>query len=205
MGTHAEAAALLENILLIRDGGPWEQDALPIVQSFGYSVLGPFDELRVPPDAISGLEANPQLAIIQAEKPGPCGFAAPNGLWTEHQIPSIIISKSEITQDLTPAANAGVFAILNYPTKPEDIRSAIMLAWAFARRTLEDNRTIQRLEESLASRRAVELAKWKLIEQKGLTEPEAHAFLQKEARSRRLKISQVAEGFLESCPETPAP
>jgi len=51
---------------------------------------------------------------------------------------------------------------------------------------------IARLERQLASRKVVERAKWVLVGQQGMTEPDAHFYLQKLARDRRQRVEDVA-------------
>ena len=54
------------------------------------------------------------------------------------------------------------------------------------------------VEEKIEEIRIVNRAKWVLIEKRGMSEPEAHRFIEKEAMDRRLPRSLVAQEILGS-------
>ena len=55
----------------------------------------------------------------------------------------------------------------------------------------------QTIETRMAQIRLVNRAKWALIEQEGLTEPQAHRKIEKLAMDRRVSKEQIAEEILE--------
>jgi response regulator NasT len=75
----------------------------------------------------------------------------------------------------------------------EDLRVAIAVAQQ--RNAIDDYHVtrIGQLERSLANRRLVEQAKWLLVQNQGMSEPEAHERLQKIARDRRARLAEVAQ------------
>ncbi|HBS28669.1 MAG TPA: hypothetical protein DEB06_04275 [Phycisphaerales bacterium] len=145
-------------------------------------------------------EANPQLALLDIRMPDLDGLECAAVLWSRHRIPSVIISAYSGDQYLTQATETGVFGYLLKPVEGDALRVALLVAWARACNLIETSERVEQLEETLAARRVVEHAKWRLVSERGISEPDAHAILQKAARNSRKRIAEVAQGFLSGGP-----
>lgn len=97
------------------------------------------------------------------------------------------------------AASAGVDfgLILGEPT-PERLRSAVDRVLARDRRDLEQQAMIVRLEQRLEDRKTIERAKWILVQQLRLSEPDAMRELQRKARNKQRALIDVAASVIEA-------
>lgn len=145
-------------------------------------------------------DARPQMALLDIRMPEMDGLECAARLWSEQGIPSVIVSAYSGDQYLAQAAQTGVFGYLLKPVTLESLRAAVTVAWARASNLAETSGRVQQLEDTLAARRAVEQAKWKMVSDEGVTEPDAHAALQKAARSARRRIADIANDYLAGKP-----
>lgn len=133
------------------------------------------------------------MALLDIRMPVIDGLACAATLWKELEIPSVIVSAYSTQNYIDEAQQAGVFGYLLKPVTTESLRAAVSVAWSRATAHIWQSKRISQLEESLAVRRTVEMAKWKIIEARKVTEPEAHALLQKSARNERRRLVDVAQ------------
>ncbi|MEM9082269.1 MAG: response regulator [Planctomycetota bacterium] len=165
------------------------------LSSLGYDVIGLYA------DGLSALEAarehKPDLLILDIRMPEKDGLQVASEIWEECQIPSVMITAYSDPQYIEQAQETGVFGYLLKPVSTENLRVSICIAWSKASEMMAKGARIEQLERSLVERRTVEQAKWKLIESTGMSEPDAHAAMQKKARSHRLRLLDIANQIIE--------
>ncbi len=186
----------LERIMIADDEhlvGAGLADAL---KSLGYTVLGPATDGDAAV-AMARAEA-PQLAILDIRMPKKDGLEAAKSLWSAFSIPSVILSAYSSDEYLERAQEAGVFGYLLKPVATEALKTTLPVAWERAHTLLGGQRRVAQLEASVASRRVVEQAKWRVVSELGITEPEAHSALQRTARTRRMRLAEIAQSVLDS-------
>lgn len=143
-------------------------------------------------------EAMPDLALLDIRMPVMDGIACAAAAWSELAIPAVIVSAYSSQDYVSGAQGAGVFGYLLKPVTTESLRAAIAIAWGRAVQTVTHEKRIEQLEQSLQARRAVEMAKWKIIEARRIKESEAHALLQRTARNERRRLADIAADVLAS-------
>ena len=94
------------------------------------------------------------------------------------------------------ARDAGAMAYLVKPFSKNDLVPAIEVARArFAEMTALDGE-VRTLEERLETRKVVEQAKGRLMEQQGLTEAEAFRWIQRTAMNQRTSMKALAQSII---------
>jgi len=158
-------------------------------------VVGPFADGAA---AIAGADSGQgaDLALLDIRMPGQDGLEIARCLWDRFALPSIIVSAYSDQSYVERAQQTGVFGYLLKPVTTESLRVAISVAWARFETARAADKRIQQLELSIAHRRKIEQAKWKIVEREGKTEAEAHNHLQRKARDERRKLIDVAEDVL---------
>ncbi|MBN8643698.1 MAG: response regulator [Planctomycetes bacterium] len=141
----------------------------------------------------------PEMALLDIRMPQRDGLETASILW-ELGIPSVIITAYSEPQYVDRAQQTGVFGYLLKPVAGDLLRVALSVAWARAQQTESDTKRVHQLENLLANRRIIEQAKWKLVETRRLTEPEAHAHLQTEARNQRKRLIDIAAAIIGTSP-----
>ena len=99
---------------------------------------------------------------------------------------------SDVSEQLTPC---GVLT-LQKPTSPQMMLQCMELLCATRERLRRMEQKSASIEDKMAEIRLVNRAKWALIEKRGLTEQEAHRFIEKAAMDRCVPIRVIAEEIL---------
>lgn len=163
--------------------------------ALGAAVVGPVADGKAAVE-LARVE-HPDLALLDIRMPLVDGLACAATLWNELEIPSIILSAYSSQNYIDGAQQAGVFGYLLKPVTADSIRAAISVGWSRACAQAWQIKRINQLEQTLAVRRTVEMAKWKIIEARKVNEADAHAALQKAARNDRRRLVDVANEVLE--------
>ena len=195
MPAQEEPAKTPERILVADDEHLMATGLTTALRSLSFTVVGPVSNGQ------SAIEAAEQeqvdMALLDIRMPGLDGLSAAKLLWQDHAIPSVIISAYSDDSYLHQAQETGVFGYLLKPASTENLRVTITIAWGRAQAAGLQERRITQLQDSLANRRTVEQAKWKLVETLKIDEPEAHSRLQRLARNDRRRLVDVANDILE--------
>lgn len=99
---------------------------------------------------------------------------------------------SDVSEQLTPC---GVLT-LQKPTSPQMMLQCMELLCATRERLRRMEQKSASIEDKMAEIRLVNRAKWALIEKRGLTEQEAHRFIEKAAMDRCVPKHVIAEEIL---------
>jgi response regulator NasT len=141
-------------------------------------------------------EKSPDLVIMDVKMPGMDGLTAAEQI-NEEQLAAVLIltafSQKELVQR---AADAGAMGYLVKPFQKSDLIPAIDIALArhSELKTLKEESA--NLEEQLATRKLLDRAKGRLIDEKGMSEADSFRYLQKRAMNERRSMRQVAEDVL---------
>lgn len=110
----------------------------------------------------------------------------------------LLLIKEENFEKLSPEAeNAGVL-ILTKPAGKNALLSAISLAAAVARRLFAARSKADTLEAKMDEMKLVNRAKWLLIGKLGMSEADAHRYIEKLAMDMRRPRREVAEGIIKT-------
>lgn len=198
--TEAPTIAKLKRVLVADDEHLVSSGIAASLATLGYTVVGPVPDGQVALD-LAGKE-KPELALLDIRMPVMDGLTAAARLWNQLHIPSVIISAYSSQNYLELAQETGIFGYLLKPITTESLRVTLAVAWARAMNHCAQTGRIGQLEDSLANRRTIELAKWRLVETQRLNEADAHAALQRAARTTRRRLVDVAQDVLDGKPLT---
>ncbi|HYI63187.1 MAG TPA: response regulator [Acidimicrobiales bacterium] len=141
-------------------------------------------------------EHRPDIAILDIKMPGLDGLSAAREIAGE-RIAAVLILTAFSQRDLIERArDAGALGYLVKPFQKAELLPAIEVALGRFRemKALHDQATS--LEEQLESRKAVDRAKGRLMDDHGLTEGAAFSFIQKTAMRERRTMRAVADDVL---------
>ncbi|MCK4871942.1 MAG: response regulator [Phycisphaerales bacterium] len=164
--------------------------------SLDYEVIGPVANGA---QAIKlARQVQPDMAILDIRMPEVDGLAAAQVLIREMNIAILMITAYSDEAYLRDTCEIGIHGYVLKPTSTEQLRVAITMAWARYQQHMGLSTEVSRLQSSLSARKAIEKAKWVLVERCSISEDEAHRRLQKQARDKRRSMAEVAESILES-------
>jgi response regulator NasT len=143
---------------------------------------------------------SPDLCIFDIKMPGMDGLSAARQVCSDRQTAVVILTAFSQRHLIEQARDAGVLSYLVKPFQPEELVSAIEVALGRFEEMRQLEETVRELEGQLEARKAVDRAKGHLMDDHGLSEQDAFAFIQKTAMSERSTMLDVANlvigGFL---------
>ena len=182
-------------VVIAEDEAIVRLDLKEILEENGYDVVadtGRGDE------AVSLVrEHRPDLTILDIKMPGLDGLSAAREITDERLAAVLVLTAFSQRNLVEQARDAGVLAYLVKPFQASELIPAIEVALGrFAElQALEHHG--RRLEDQLETRKAVDRAKGKLMDERGLKEADAFGFIQKTAMRLRLTMAEVARQVMD--------
>jgi len=166
------------------------------VAGLGHDPIGPVS------DGMQAIETaraqEPDLYLFDIDMPGVDGLQAAAQLAAEgRRRPVVVITGVEDPDLLERSIATGVSAYLTKPIDERELEAAIRLAFARHHEFLAMEAEVSQARQALRDRKLIEQAKGTLIEALGISEPEAFKRIQRAARSRNLKLVEMAREVLE--------
>lgn len=147
----------------------------------------------------------PDLVVLDIKMPGLDGLAAARQIQQGPRTAVLVLTAFSQRDLVEQARDAGVLAYLVKPFQKEELLPAIEVALGrFAElQALEaENATLsddmQGLQEQLETRRWIDRAKGRLMDDRGMTESEAFSFIQQSAMRRRTTMRSIAREVVEA-------
>lgn len=195
-GTPRTTVVIAEDEAIVR------LDLREILAEEGYDVVG---EAGRGEEAVALVrEHRPDLVILDVKMPGMDGLTAARAIQSEERTAVLILTAFSQRDLIEQARDAGALAYLVKPFQKEELLPAIEVALGrFAEmRALEaENASLtddkRGLEEQLETRRWVDRAKGRLMDDHRMSEAEAFAFVQQTAMNRRSTMREVAREVVE--------
>jgi two-component system, response regulator PdtaR len=195
-GSRAADVSGPTTVLIAEDEAIIRLDLKEMLEEEGFSVVGEASDgdscLR------DAEEKRPDLIIMDIKMPGVDGLAAAEQA-TERGLGAVLILTAFSQKDLVQrAAEAGAMGYLVKPFQKSDLLPAIEVALARHAQLAAARKESSDLREQLATRKVVDKAKGRLIDEKGMSEAEAFRHIQKRAMDERRPMREVAQEVLEA-------
>jgi response regulator NasT len=183
-------------VLIAEDEAIIRLDLKEMLEEEGFAVVGEASDgdscLR------DAEEKRPDLIIMDIKMPGVDGLAAAEQV-TERGLGAVLILTAFSQKDLVQrAAEAGAMGYLVKPFQKSDLLPAIEVALARQAQLSAARKESTDLREQLATRKVVDKAKGRLIDEKGMSEADAFRHIQKRAMDERRPMREVAQEVLDA-------
>ena len=195
----AEATQTPTSVLIAEDEAIIRLDLKEMLEEEGFDVVGEAAD----GDAAVRLaeERRPNLVIMDIKMPGTDGLTAAERI-IDQDLSAVLILTAFSGRDLVRrAADAGAMGYLVKPFQKSDLLPAIEVALTRHAELGALKRESADLAERLETRKVVDKAKGRLIDEHGMTEAEAFRHIQKRAMDERRPMREVAARLLEGSPE----
>jgi AmiR/NasT family two-component response regulator len=181
-------------VLIAEDEAIIRLDLKEMLEEDGYDVVG---EAADGEAAIRlAAERGPDLVIMDIKMPGLDGLSAAEKI-VEEGLAAVLILTAFSQRDLVKrAAEAGAMGFLVKPFQKSDLVPAIDVAVARHAELMAVRGESESLAEQLETRKLVDRAKGRLMDDEGMTEAEAFRYIQKQAMDQRRRMRDVAEELL---------
>ncbi|GAA2021012.1 response regulator [Pseudokineococcus marinus] len=142
-------------------------------------------------------EMTPDLVVMDVKMPVLDGISAAERIGRSGRSAVVLLTAFSQKELVDRARDAGAMAYVVKPFTSADLLPAVEIALSrhAELRALEDE--VSDLTERFETRKRVERAKGLLMQQMGLSEPEAFRWIQKTSMDRRLTMREVADVVLE--------
>jgi response regulator NasT len=141
-------------------------------------------------------EEKPDLVILDIKMPGMDGLTAAEAISSEGTSAVLILTAFSQKELVQRAAEAGAMGYLVKPFQKSDLLPAIDVALARHAEISHLKAETGDLSERLETRKLVDRAKGRLMDEQGLNEADAFRLIQKRAMDERLSMKAVAENIL---------
>ena len=188
-------------VVIAEDEAIVRLDLREILEEQGFEVVG---ETGRGDEAVAlAKQHEPDLVILDIKMPGLDGLSAAKDINVDRKSAILILTAFSQRNLIEEARDAGALAYLVKPFQQEELLPAIEVALArFAEmQALEaevaalsdDKRSLEQLE----TRRWVDRAKGKLMDDRSMSESESFSFIQQTAMNRRTTMREVAKAITE--------
>ena len=187
-------ASPAHRILIAEDEAIIRLDLKEMLQEAGLEVVGEVSDGEA---AIRlARESSPDLVIMDIKMPGMDGLAAAEKI-AEEGLGAVLILTAFSQKDLVQrAAEAGAMGYLVKPFQKSDLMPAIEVALARHRELAAVKAESADRAEQLETRKVVDRAKGRLMDERGIGEAEAFRYIQKQAMDQRRSMREVAQELL---------
>jgi AmiR/NasT family two-component response regulator len=142
------------------------------------------------------LERPFDIVIISAPLPDEFGTKLALHIIERSSAGVLLLVKAEHYPDLAARLSPQGILLLQKPTTPALLLQSMQLLCGTRERLRRMEEKTATIEEKMADIRLVNRAKWRLIQEQGLTEQEAHRYIEKQAMDRCVTRRTVAEEIL---------
>ena len=182
-------------VVIAEDEAIIRMDLRETLEEEGYEVIGETGRGDQAVELVRGLQ--PDLAILDIKMPGMDGLEAARIINGEKICGVLMLTAFSQREVVEQARDAGALAYLVKPFQKSDLIPAIEVAIGRFRELRNLTGEVDALGEQLEARKTIDRAKGLLIDECGMREADAFAFIQRTAMSERTKMRDVAERILD--------
>ncbi len=182
-------------VVIAEDEAIVRLDLKEILEEEGYHVVG---ETGRGDEAVELVRRErPDLAILDIKMPGADGLTAAREISAERLAAVLILTAFSQRDLIEQARNAGATAYLVKPFQKSELLPAIDIALGRFNEMVALEDQVRNLEERLEVRKVVERAKGILMDEQGMAEHEAFAWIQQTAMNERVRMDVVARRVID--------
>jgi len=186
---------LSKRVVIAEDEAIIRLDLREMLEEEGYTVVGEAGRGDEAVELVRQLD--PDLCIFDIKMPGLDGLSAARAVCSERNAAVVILTAFSQRNLIEQARDAGVLSYLVKPFQRAELVSAIEVALGRFDEMVKLEETVKELEGQLESRKMVDRAKGKLMDQYQMSENEAFVFVQKQAMNDRSTMLVVAQSVLD--------
>ena len=182
-------------VVIAEDEAIIRLDLKETLEEEGYEVVG---ETGRGDEAVKLVrELEPDLAILDIKMPGLDGLAAAREIVAEGRCAVLILTAFSQRDLIEQARDAGALAYLVKPFERSELVPAVEVAIGRNREINALKDQTASLEEQLETRKIVDRAKGKLMDEFGMNEGSAFSFIQRRAMSERVTMRDIGQRIID--------
>ena len=182
-------------VVIAEDEAIVRLDLKETLEEEGYEVVGETGRGDEAVELVDRLK--PDLAILDIKMPGKDGLEAAREIAGPRKAAVLILTAFSQRDLIEQARDAGALAYLVKPFQRSELIPAIEVAIGRFREMKALAEQAQTLEEQLETRKIVDRAKGKLMDEFSLNENAAFGFIQKRAMSERVTMRAISQRVID--------
>ena len=143
-------------------------------------------------------ETDFDIVLINAPLPDDFGMRLAIDICTNSGAGVLLMVKNDLFNDLYAKVISYGVITLSKPTNLQMVAQNLRILCATRERLRQMEAKQATVEEKIEEMRLVNRAKWLLIECLGMTEPEAHRYIEKQSMDERISKREVAESIIKT-------
>ena len=144
------------------------------------------------------VETDFDIVLINAPLPDDFGMRLAIDICTNSGAGVLLMVKSDLFNDIYARVVSYGVITLSKPTNSQMVAQNLRILCATRERMRQMEAKQATVEEKIEEIRIVNRAKWLLIECLGMTEPEAHRYIEKQSMDERISKREVAENIIKT-------
>ncbi len=195
-----DGRSVATTVVIAEDEAIIRLDLKELLEEEGYDVVA---ETGRGDEAIELVrEHKPDIALLDIKMPGLDGLSAAREIAADRISAVLILTAFSQRHLVERARDAGALAYVTKPYQRADLVAAIEVALGRFRELQDLDASVRGLEEQLATRKIVDRAKGRLMDEQSMSESEAFSFIQRAAMQDRTTMRAVADKIMDgSLPE----
>ena len=192
-------------VLIAEDEAIIRLDLRETLEEEGYEIVG---ETGRGDEAVElARSLRPDLAILDIKMPGMDGLDAARAISEERLCGVLVLTAFSQRDVIEQARDAGALGYLVKPFQRNELVPAIEVAIGRYREMTALSGEVRTLSDQLETRKVIDRAKGKLMDEHGMSESDAFSFIQRRAMSTRVRTAygtrgMVRHGFGKSWPSS---
>jgi len=178
-------------VVIAEDEAIIRLDLKETLEEEGYVVVGETGRGDVAVDLVK--EHEPDIVILDIKMPGLDGLSAAREISGERRAAVLILTAFSQRDLIEQARDAGALAYLVKPFQRSELIPAVEIAIGRFQEMKALHDQAESLEAQLDTRKVIDRAKGRLMDDHGLNEQDAFSFIQRTAMRERLTMKAVGE------------
>ncbi len=195
-----DGRSVATTVVIAEDEAIIRLDLKELLEEEGYDVVADTGRGDEAVDLVA--EHEPDLVLLDIKMPGLDGLSAAREIAADRISAVLILTAFSQRHLVERARDAGALAYVTKPYQRADLVAAIEVALGRFRELQDLDASVRGLEEQLATRKIVDRAKGRLMDEQSMSESEAFSFIQRAAMQDRTTMRAVADKIMDgSLPE----
>lgn len=183
-------------VLVVDDESLIRMDIVEMLEDVGHEVVAEGENGE---QAIElAREYSPDIIIMDVKMPVMDGISAAKVIGDEEIAPVLLLTAFSQNDIVDKANDAGVIAYLVKPIREEQLLPAMSVAVQRFKDLKKLNLELEKLQDSLETRKLLDRAKGILMTAHGLNEQEAYRRMQQYSMSKRISLKELAEMIIKA-------
>lgn len=136
------------------------------------------------------------ILIINTPLKDDFGIQAAVDIAEQHETGILLLVKAEMYEQVSSQVEDYGIVTLARPTTRQSLYTSVKMLSAVQMKIRKLEKEMRRMKERMQEQQTIDRAKWLLVDQRKMSEPDAHRYIEKAAMDRCVKKIQIAEEIL---------